>query len=372
MSRRQPIPREALRVNLSERFRLVKELGGAGNRRRHRILSLVKMLIAAVLMALALWFALRNETLQAQAANWASLDVGHMALACAVIALGQGVAAVRWVVLLRRWDVPLTLSQAFRLNMVGLFLNLVFPTSVGGDVVRAFFLARHSQKTPEAVTSVFVTRFLGLVVLLLLGLFSGIVFAWSVLPHWILFALAAVILASMICGVLALRSAWLVRWSEGPDAGLVGKLRHVVAILRSLGGDHWLLFQILFLSLVIQLLAIHGYYEAARAINVRTSYLNFLVFMPIVTFVTMVPISIFGLGIRENAFIYLFQFVGITQGLSWSMSATWTLAYVLVSLVGFALFMTLEDSFFVRRVESVEPARPGPSVPETRPGGMPA
>jgi hypothetical protein len=333
----------AARVKLTERLRLLQTLRNRPRSKRSQFVFLAKVLVAATLLAVAFW----NIDLRGQLATWTSLNPWHFAMTCAAILLGQFFAALRWIVVLRRWDLPLSVWQAYRLNLSGLFFNLAFPSSIGGDVVRVFFLSRFSGKGTESVMRVLLTRVAGLVVLLLMGVVSALVFASSVLPP-LLSALAAISVAvGVVVAVFAVRSEFAGRWVTGEQSGIVGKVRQAVGSLQILGHDTRAMIEITSLSFLVQIVSIIGFYEAARAIGVETSFVNFLVFMPIIIVFSMIPISIFGLGLRENAFVFLFGMVGIGEALSVSMSLTWFLAYLAVGVASGLVLITLDQEFFI-------------------------
>lgn len=332
-------------MKLTERLRVLQTLRNRPRSKRGRLVFLAKILVAATLLTVAFW----NIDLSGQLATWASLNPWHFALTVAAIVIGQYIAALRWRVVLARWDLPLSVWQAFRLNLSGLFFNLAFPSSIGGDVVRIFLVTRYTGKGTESVMSVLLTRVLGLVVLLLMGVASALIFASSALPP-LISALAAIAVAvGVIVAVLAVRSEFAGRWVDGGQAGIVGKLRQAVGALRILGHDIRAMFEITLLSFLVQIISIVGFYEAARAIGVETSFVNFLVFMPIIIVFSMIPISIFGLGLRENAFVFLFGMVGIGEALSVSMSLTWFLAYLVVGMSSGLVLITLDQEFFIGR-----------------------
>jgi uncharacterized membrane protein YbhN (UPF0104 family) len=70
---------------------------------------------------------------------------------------------VRWYLLVRALDLPFTLSEAFRLGLVGCFWNAFAPGSVGGDLVKAYYIA-HGQpgRRASAVATVIADRLVGL------------------------------------------------------------------------------------------------------------------------------------------------------------------------------------------------------------------
>ena len=70
---------------------------------------------------------------------------------------------VRWYFLVRALDLPFTLRNAFRLGLVGVFYNVFLPGSVGGDLVKAYFIAQgHPERKASAVATVIADRLIGL------------------------------------------------------------------------------------------------------------------------------------------------------------------------------------------------------------------
>jgi uncharacterized membrane protein YbhN (UPF0104 family) len=79
----------------------------------------------------------------------------------------------RWYLLVRALDLPFTLHNAVRLGLVGTFYNTFLPGSVGGDFVKAYFIAKgHPGRRAAAVATVVADRLIGLFGLLL---FAGAV-----------------------------------------------------------------------------------------------------------------------------------------------------------------------------------------------------
>jgi uncharacterized protein (TIRG00374 family) len=69
---------------------------------------------------------------------------------------------VRWYFLVRAQRLPFTLVNGLRLGMVGYFCNTFLPGSVGGDIIKAFFLAREQSRRTVAVATVLIDRLVGL------------------------------------------------------------------------------------------------------------------------------------------------------------------------------------------------------------------
>lgn len=76
---------------------------------------------------------------------------------------------IRWYLLVRALELPFSLKDAFRLGFIGFFLNFFTVGVVGGDALKAVFLANQVPRhRTEAVASVVIDRIIGLFALFLL------------------------------------------------------------------------------------------------------------------------------------------------------------------------------------------------------------
>src|SRR5689334_16244812 len=71
-----------------------------------------------------------------------AIEYQWLAASAVLVAAAISLQLFRWYVLVRALDLPFTLYNAFRLGMVGLFYNTFLPGSVGGDLVKAYFIAK--------------------------------------------------------------------------------------------------------------------------------------------------------------------------------------------------------------------------------------
>ncbi len=107
------------------------------------------------------------------------IDYGWLVLAAILVAAALSIQLYRWYILVRALDLPFTIRNAFRLGMVGVFYNTFFPGSVGGDLLKAYFLAKeHPERKTRAVATVVADRALGLFGLILFVAVLGSM-AWA-------------------------------------------------------------------------------------------------------------------------------------------------------------------------------------------------
>ena len=95
-------------------------------------------------------------------------NLGPLAVAAACIAAAMAIQFYRWFLLVRALDLPFTVRGAFRLGLVGFFYNTFLPGSVGGDLVKGFFIAKGQPgRRAAAVATVVADRMFGLFGLIL-------------------------------------------------------------------------------------------------------------------------------------------------------------------------------------------------------------
>lgn len=90
-------------------------------------------------------------------------------LAVLVFPVTYVVTALRWHALLSVLEINLSRGRTFVLNMVGAYYNTFMPGSTGGDLLKAYYAAKHTVHRTRAVISVLVDRIIGLLALVLLG-----------------------------------------------------------------------------------------------------------------------------------------------------------------------------------------------------------
>ncbi len=129
---------------------------------RQILLSAIKVLISAALLYLALRKVNLFE-LASRVNNIASL--GWIALAFAVCFLQIFIGVLRWCEVSAECHAPLPVRQAMRFNLIGTFFNQTLPSSIGGDAVRLWLVARGGAGWRAATYSIFIDRAIGLIAL---------------------------------------------------------------------------------------------------------------------------------------------------------------------------------------------------------------
>jgi hypothetical protein len=237
-------------------------------------------------------------------------------LAFAVNSAGNLLGAWRWRVLLRSQGRHVSVPYLFGSYFVGLFFNNVLPSSIGGDFFRATSARRKSGGTLTGhLTVVLVERMIGLLATLMLGGAAALSGRAGALDPRIGWALGLALVGSVVGLYLALSAP--VRQFTKRLAGRVPIARVGRTVSKML--DAFELFSRargsllanLGLSLGFQFLLIVHFWLIQFAFGESLPLATFIVVVPLVFFLMMLPLGINGLGVREAAFVELLGRAGM-------------------------------------------------------------
>ena len=261
--------------------------------------------------------------------------LGALLLLC----LRNAAVAVRWNLVIVAMDRVCAVARLVRYTFIGIFFNLLYPTALGGDVVRGFFLHRHGASRYVAVGSVFLDRFLGVSAMGCMAVFF-LLLAGDIVGDRV--ARLSIQALPFVCLAVALLLFWKRDEAPAADDGrsLIKRLMRTRALLASQFAANKRRFTCAFLlSFAIQLISIGGIFLAARSLGCREPFTSFAVFLPLVSLLSMLPVSIGGFGVREGAFVYFFSFVGMSREMALGICLVWVVLIMAQGLIGGLLFL---------------------------------
>jgi hypothetical protein len=182
------------------------------------------------------------------------------------------------------------------------------------DAVRIYGFARASSELGLAVTSVMVDRVFGMLALLVLVLVGltlrpiGVPPAVGYLAWWGLGLLLAASIAMMSAPLRRLTMLLLApRWLASIRRGVMELYRQLDLYKQRPGLMLWSLV----VALAFQLLRCLAPAIGAAALGSSLPVALFVVLMPVIVLLTLLPFSIAGLGIQDLGFVYLFGLHGM-------------------------------------------------------------
>jgi hypothetical protein len=266
-----------------------------------------------------------------------------------VLALLSRLAVVaRWWVLVRGAGAVLRWQDAARLTFAGLFASNFLPTTIGGDVVRLAGTLRLEGPAPVYAASIAVDRLVGMA-----GMVSAAPLGLPSFLPWLRGASAMLTLPPAI-GAVAGAGDRLRHWRQRTLRSLGEALRLWARQPKWLAGAFACTWAYMLLKFAALALFFQHLGEPIPLTQVAGLW-------SLVYFITLVPVSIGGLGLQEVSASLIYSQVG-GMSLSAALAAALLLrtVEVLASLPG-ALFIS--DLLAVRRPASDAAAGAGPGSP---------
>ena len=247
----------------------------------------------------------------------------------------QVVAGIRWAALARPLGFDFPRRFFVRRFFEGMFFSLCLPSSIGGDVVKAVRIGSTTPLRLLAACSVLADRLTGLAALgVLVG--TAIITRKYTLGTAAAVAVFAGLLAAAVAGfriVLGLLDrihAILPEGSPGRDfvARLLPYRQRPSLVLGAIG---W--------SFVVQIGGAVAVGFVARALGVVEPLATWFTVVPLVALLMVLPISIGGFGVRENALGFLLRGYGVPYETCVAIALLWGLCTIIAGLVGGGLFL---------------------------------
>ncbi len=259
---------------------------------------------------------------------------------------GSALSVWKWKILLRAQGID---SPGFfglwKLYLQAVFYSNFLPGDIGGDVVRCYQVGKRSGKMAESVAAVFLERFSGLFLVFVYGAI-GLGMAWErvgrtrILPV----CAAAVLLFFIACGAFVLWHRVIHRVLSRPRrfafmSKLAGKARRLYESLILYRKRPVELAGTAAISVLFQLYAVFYLWGLAYSLRIPVSVQAAFLVLPFSTIVSLAPVSISSLGVREGAFVYFLSLFGLSVTEALTLALLFRVSVLFTGLVGGVLLL---------------------------------
>jgi hypothetical protein len=294
----------------------------------------MKAVISAVLIALLIW----KSSPEKLVAVIAETDLNKYAAAFLLFLFQQVVVAYCWQILLVAQKNRVPFVRTLEVHFVGSFFGTFLPSSIGMDIVRAYRLSRYLRHGVDAASSMFVTRVVGFLVNYVLALVVAIPVSRAIAnPHlfWTVVGLTLAFIAAI----------WVTlhRWSLQIVNGLLhrmkliklaDKLAHFRTAILQFTETRSAMLKLLALSLFFQVFGVFIIFTVGRAVAIDLDLWYYFIYIPLITAITVLPISLAGIGIREGAFVFFFTQAGVLEAQALSLALLLFSQSLLMAMMG--------------------------------------
>lgn len=278
-------------------------------------------------------------------------------LAFCIFFCGYALCLLRWQMLLKAVKIHLPLKRIIISFSGGIFFSLFLPSTIGGDLMRSIDLAAHTKKPKEVVATVLLDRLSGYIGLVSLALLS-ILFGWRFVQDRSVLLSVAIITGVLIAVLLVLfnRFAYnrINKLLHSPSAGKIREsIKNLHQEIHYFRHHKRVIINNLIFSFLIQTTTPLTFFVIALSLGIEIKLLYFFIFLPIINAITLLPISIGGLGLRDATTVFFFAKAGVVKNLAFAMSLI-NFFFILIcgALGGLIYVLTLHH----RRVQHHKPS----------------
>ncbi|MDX9833876.1 MAG: lysylphosphatidylglycerol synthase transmembrane domain-containing protein [Desulfobulbus sp.] len=303
------------------------------------LLLVLKLLVSGGLLTLLYW---QTPLVEIGAVfrecNWILLGVIF-----AILLVNTTLSALKWRILLLSDAIDVSLRKLVVSYLIGGFFNIFLPSNIGGDSYRIVDVMKKSREGARSAASVLADRLTGFIALVSLSLVSSVFVSLRLdRPGLILLPLVALSLLLLILFMLWQRT-WvrsLLRLTRLDRFAPVVRIteKFFIAFARY-GADWQVVVQVMIISLLFQLLLILAVYLMALALHAPVSWLYFVAFVPLITLMEAVPVSIYGIGIRDMGYVFFFGMAGMNDIQTRSLALLFLAVTFVYSLIGGLLYL---------------------------------
>jgi len=256
---------------------------------------------------------------------------------------------IKWKFILKLLKIRVDFWNSLRAYWSGLYLAAVTPGKVG-DISRAYFIYKNNPSVARSIFSVLLDRLTDVASLLFLGFVASFFYLKELnqLSYLLLFLLAGLVLGIWI---ILIKRDFFYELFKSSIYKFISKDKHPLkenldlSILKEIKAKYYV--GIFFYVLLGWSAYFTGWWILTKALYVKISFLQMVGAVSIATVISLIPITISGLGTRDAAMIFIFSKLDIATESALSFSL---LIFVIeIVIVCFGMF------FFFRSFKAERP-----------------
>ena len=301
-----------------------------GSRNQKILLTLLRFIISFGLMGAILYY-FRGQ-LPTVFQYLKTMNPLYFALAVLVYFLGLLTVAYRLRFVIQVQGTDLSVAAAYYANLIALFFNNVLPSSVGGDMVKAYYLYRDSEGSVTVFSAVVVDRLFGLVTMMLISILSIFFLDVSFGSHKIMGSIVIMAAATVTLSVLIFNKKIVDALCQMHipflPAIFLEKIREIYQAMYQYRKHKHIIRNCIALTILGQTTYIVANYLLAVCLSINIPLSFFFFFVPILLIMGVAP-SVNGIGVREATFLfYLTEFTTSDKALALSLLTTFFMIFV--------------------------------------------
>ena len=234
----------------------------------------------------------------------------------------------------------LSVGAAYYVNLIALFFNNVLPSSIGGEMMKAYYLYKNSNGTVSVFSAVVVDRLFGLITMLLISISTIFFFdsaqgSHKIMGSIVMLSATTITLAIFVFNKRIVDTLCQLHIPLLP-AIFIEKIREIYRAMYEYREHKGIFGRCIALTLLGQTAYILANYLLARSLGIEIPLPFFFFFVPILLLMGVTP-SVNGIGVREATFLfYLTEFTTSEKALALALLTTFFM--ILVGLISGVIY----------------------------------
>ncbi len=239
----------------------------------------------------------------------------------------------RWRMILSDLGIELNTKRSITIYGAGLFLGQITPGQIG-EIIRGYLLSRKGFSLKKALNSVLIDRLLDLFILVFISFFGFIYF----IKISIIYKIALTIIPVYVLLFIFKSKKFLALFEF--DFKLFKLIKDNFDIISTVFRNRKLIIQLSSLSLLSFLVTTLRAHYLLKSISINMPFLDLNFCMAIANTVSLLPISVAGIGTRDYTMIYIFNGYDLSSESAITFSfLIFLVAYVLNVIWGFVAWI---------------------------------
>jgi glycosyltransferase 2 family protein len=250
--------------------------------------------------------------------------------------------SLQWDVLLRALGIKINIGYLTQITIIGFLYNNLLPSNVGGDVYRIYDISKNMDvPASKSFSSILIQRFFGLISIVVYFAITSFSL-YQILKHSIILITVFLAIAFLLFFVVIrpkfFRIDRLFRKFE--------KMKNIEKGFNSFNDtietykNKWLhLILGLVLNFISQSVVVIMFYFVSLTLGLKLNFMVFVFIVPVIFVFMGIPISIGGLGIRENTIVFLLTKFNVSNDQAVVFSLLILFIYIFTAAVGGLMYL---------------------------------
>jgi uncharacterized protein (TIRG00374 family) len=249
--------------------------------------------------------------------------------------------SIRWNFLLKAQKINITPGRSYLYILVSFFFNNFLPSGLGMDMIRSAYAGGRGN-FEKALGASIMERILGMMGMVLIGITAIFSLNTSFAKFSILYVSMILLIILVYYLLTSLKVSWLKeKLLSITFLNLGNSIKEFYKAFKIYKNKRKTLAIGIGYSVLVQAVIILINYFIAKGLSISIPIFALIAYIPIITVISLIPITINGLGLREAAYVHFFCLLNISESQAMSLSLVFFVTSVIASCAGGIVFVFL-------------------------------